>query len=307
MIEPVKGSAMRLQYRLLAAVLLAIGLAACRPAVPGPQSPTLFAPRQLATVILSPTPVRTLVVPPTPTIVPSATRTPVPPTSTPSPTPYVGVFLGDGSAPLILPTASLAALVEITLQPPTPLGGVPLPTYALPTMPGLSALPGGPCGAEVAAPFAAALSTRPEAVAVLGCPLGPAETIFMAYQPFEQGMMFWWSTGEIYALSLQPVSGVASPFWRVADQWQEGMPQDDPSMTVPAGLLQPIRGFGLAWRTNAQIRTALGWAVSNESGYTGTFQRFSGGAVFTAQDGGVYILAGDGAPGSGSRYTGPLY
>ncbi|NPV68377.1 MAG: hypothetical protein HPY64_14640 [Anaerolineae bacterium] len=298
---------MRLRDRMLAAVLLAVGLAACRPTAPGPLSETLIAPRQLATVIISPTPVRTLVVPPTPTPVPSATRTPVPPTLTPSPTPYVGVFLGDGSVPLILPTASLAALVEITLLPPTPLGGALPPTYAIPTMPGMAVAAGGPCSAEVAAPFAAAIAARPEVGAALGCPLGPPETIFMAHQPFEQGVMFWWSTGEIYALSLQPVSGVANPFWRVADQWQEGMPQDDPSMTVPAGLLQPIRGFGLAWRTNAQIRTALGWAVSNESGYTGMFQRFSGGAIFTAPENAVYILIGDGAPGSASRYFGPLY
>jgi len=299
---------MQLRHRLLAvAALLALGLAACDPAAPGPQSPTLLAPRQLATVIISPTPVRTLVVPPTPTPVPSATRTPVPPTLTPSPTPYVGVFLGDGSAPLILPTASLAALVEITLQPPTPLGGVPQPTYAIATMPGAAPVSSGPCGAGIGAALAAAIAASPEAGAALGCPLGPAETIFMAYQPFEQGMMFWWSTGEIQALSIQPVSGVSRPFWRVADQWQEGMPQDDPSMTVPAGLLQPIRGFGLAWRTNAQIRSALGWAVSGESGYTGTLQRFSGGAAFTAPDGGVYVLIGDGAPGSASRYLGPLY
>lgn len=65
------------------------------------------------------------------------------------------------------------------------------------------------------------------------------------------------------------------------DKWKEGMPDTDPSIVAPPGLLQPIRGFGLAWRTSDNptgrpLRGLLGWAVEEERGYTARLEYWPG-------------------------------
>ncbi|GAB4572676.1 MAG: hypothetical protein Kow0077_12750 [Anaerolineae bacterium] len=300
---------MRFSRWIFAALALGL-LAACGPAVPTTPPPLVVAPKQLATVMITPTPVHTLVVPPTATPAPSATRTPIPPTPTPSPTPYVGIFMGDGSAPLVLPTDPVV-VVEATLMRPTPLGGIPTSVFASATPPGWPAagigLPvgGGTCIGEIAAVFRAAYEGGTGVKDALGCPTSPPETLPMAEQPFENGRMFWNSTREIFALATVPFNGVPSPFWRIMDNWQEGMPPDDPSLTVPEGRLQPVRGFGLAWRTTDAVRSALGWALTPESGYTGTLQRFERGVMITTQSGSVFALINSGGITTG-QYIGPL-
>ena len=61
-------------------------------------------------------------------------------------------------------------------------------------------------------------------------------------------------------------------FVRYPDTWVEGQPESDPDITPPAGLQQPIRGFGKLWRENAQVRAGLGWALNAEAGFTGAWQ-----------------------------------
>ncbi len=311
--SPRPSAAARRNPRLLLIFALAAALfAACAPQpilLPG----QMEAPKLLATVVISPTPVGMLLVPPTATPVPSPTRTPLPPTPTASPTPYVGVFMGDGSAPLVLPTWPVA-VVEITLQPPTPLGGVEAPLLPTPTIAGVQ--PVANPGVSVALLSAGACTDVGAAFAPdynggglggqLGCAVGPEQSVAMAFQPFERGMMIWLSTGDIFALAGGMVNNTPSTFWRVPDQWREGMAPGDASMTVPPGVRQPIRGFGLAWRIHDDIRSALGWAMADEEGYTGIFQRFERGLMLTAPDGSAYVfIAADPALERG-QYIGPL-
>ncbi len=313
-LSPAPGSRLPGPPLLLGLAALVLLGAACGPATPVPPPESLLAPKQLATVVLSPTPVSTPVVPPTPTRAASPTATPAPPTATPSPTPYVGVFMGDGSAPIVLPTAPVMAVVEATLRPPTAVPGVEpgvFPTATLFLAAGggvpVAGASGGGCPLEVAPAFLAAYTGQAEVAPALGCPTGPPETYQMAQQSFEHGMMFWRVTREIWALTTQVVDGVSNRYWRVPDQWEEGQPPDDPSLAVPPGVRQPIRGFGLAWRVHGGIRNALGWAVSEESGYTGTWQSFERGAMFSAESGAVYALLPADGSGSTGRYLGPLY
>jgi hypothetical protein len=286
-------------------------LAACGPLRPTPPPPNDVAPKQLATVVITATSVQTRVVPLTaiPGVTATATRTPIPPTLAPSPTAYVGVFMGDGSAPLELPTQPIA-IVEATLLAPTPLGGI-IPTSIFPTAtpPGSFGLPvagGGTCISAIGPAFEGVYNGNAGVQNALGCAVSPAETVFMAEQAFERGTMLWLANREIYALSREVVSGASNTFWKMADLWQEGMPNDDPSMTVPEGLLQPVRGFGLAWRTNAQVRSAIGWAVSQEGGYTGTVQRFERGLLLTTQGGATYALVAGALSATDGQYIGPL-
>lgn len=50
-------------------------------------------------------------------------------------------------------------------------------------------------------------------------------------------------------------------FEKHADTFVEGEPESDPTIVPPAGLYQPIRGFGKLWWTNASVRDRLGWAT----------------------------------------------
>jgi hypothetical protein len=60
-------------------------------------------------------------------------------------------------------------------------------------------------------------------------------------------------------------------------------------------LIQPVRGFGLVWRSNQPIRDALGWATLSEAQYDGFWQDFERGAMFVGNNGliyGVYTAEG---------------
>lgn len=277
---------------LAMALSAVLGLSACSDEAPPPSGdPPLLVgfeamPKQLATVVFTDTP--------TPVIaggetVPIAmpTPTPGPPRPTPTMTPYVGIFLG----------------------PPTSEGGEPAPTlvpYAFGAVVAggggviasgaIGAGGTGGCGFSVAAQLAnvyqrdAALRER------LGCPVSSGALIApMAVQSFERGLMVWrGDTRQILALAHD------GRLWQVADTWNEGMPADDPAFAAPPGVLQPVRGFGLVWRSNSAIRDALGWGTQPEAPAEGFWQDFERGAM-VAVSGLVYALY----PAEG-RHSGPL-
>lgn len=90
------------------------------------------------------------------------------------------------------------------------------------------------------------------------CPIWTIRTRVVA-QRFERGLMLWTEVDRtVYVLP-------DGESWRAdSDNWHEGMPASDPALVPPAGLLQPVRGFGLAWRTWQGAREALGWATGEE-------------------------------------------
>ncbi|MBN1978782.1 MAG: hypothetical protein JW918_15400 [Anaerolineae bacterium] len=103
------------------------------------------------------------------------------------------------------------------------------------------------------------------------CPAGEASASWAAEQPFEHGRMIW----------LEDVGALAQvilvlyddgQFALYEDTWTEGQPESDPSFVPPAGLLQPVRGFGKLWRENASVRDKLGWAMAGEQGFDTVFQ-----------------------------------
>jgi hypothetical protein len=105
------------------------------------------------------------------------------------------------------------------------------------------------------------------------CPAGEASTSWAAEQPFEHGRMIW----------LEDVGGGAltrvffvlyddGQFTMAEDTWTEDQPESDPSFVPPAGLLQPIRGFGKLWRENEGVQEKLGWATAQEQGFDTVFQ-----------------------------------
>jgi hypothetical protein len=118
-----------------------------------------------------------------------------------------------------------------------------------------------------------------------------------AEQHFERGVMLWNRTEDrVYVLS----DDRPSRDWQsYTDEWDEGEPESDPNIVPPAGLYQPVRGFGLVWREQPGVRERLGWAVDTEAGYPTAIQgtsRFKYNDTYVkALDGGVWHLGPEGS------------
>jgi hypothetical protein len=108
-----------------------------------------------------------------------------------------------------------------------------------------------------------------------GCPSFPGTLEPMAAERFEHGVMIWESSNHQITVLF---GDQAVPKWEsLNDTWAQGQPETDPNLTPPAGLFQPVRGFGLIWRSNdpgsgQTVRARLGWATEAEAALTGAFQ-----------------------------------
>jgi hypothetical protein len=105
------------------------------------------------------------------------------------------------------------------------------------------------------------------------CPSGEADATWAAEQPFEHGRMIWLE--EVGSGALARVIFVLyedGQFALYEDTWTEGLPESDPSIVPPAGLYQPIRGFGKVWRETTGVWDKLGWATAPEQGFDTMFQ-----------------------------------
>lgn len=94
-----------------------------------------------------------------------------------------------------------------------------------------------------------------------------------AVQRFEGGQMIWFGPEDrIYVLY---DDGQSPQVDVVSDPWAEGMPESDPDIVPPAGLYQPVRGFGAVWRGEGGtwgVRERLGWALAPEAAITTAYQ-----------------------------------
>lgn len=99
------------------------------------------------------------------------------------------------------------------------------------------------------------------------CPTAADQTLHLVEQRFERGRMLYLN-GILYVLF-----NATSTILTHADTWTAAEPDSDPAITPPAGYYQPVRGFGKLWRTAAQLRDSLGWALAPEQGYAGRVQR----------------------------------
>ena len=106
------------------------------------------------------------------------------------------------------------------------------------------------------------------------CPQDAALISRGAEQAFEQGVMVWVEENDsIYVLFDD--SGFTTRWNRYTDEWNEGDPIDDPSIIPPAGFYQPVRGFGLVWREQPNVRDRLGWALAPEAEFETAVQHTS--------------------------------
>jgi serine/threonine protein kinase len=231
-----------------------------------------------------------------------------------------GVWLVVGGPSPAIPPTSTSAAPLAAVPPPSPLpsstsltatntpfelqvspfaasspeGSTASPTSTLPPTPSASPTPSPspipppptftpsptptPCPQPAGAIFADWLASNTSLAAQIGCPRGPVVQAAGAWEPFEGGQMLWRDDlRRIYVLH-------QAGSWRVYDDnWREGDLVWDADLVPPAGLYQPVRGFGLTWREEAGVRDALGWATAEESSFSATFQPFER-AVLIADD-----------------------
>lgn len=123
----------------------------------------------------------------------------------------------------------------------------------------------------------------------LGCP-HQIEPIggFWAEQPFQNGHMFWSEDAQFYLITIGNKSGTWYLFPEDDSIWKEGMPQLSCEVDVPAGLFQPVRGFGGIWCSHSDIREKIGWGTDIERGFKDGIdlvQGFENGIIFRDSDG----------------------
>lgn len=242
-----------------------------------------------ATDTITPSP--TLLVSDTPSVTPSATITDTPtPTATDTPLPSDTPF----------PTADnegLLALVQMAARA-TVLPSNLIPAAA-PTIPGATVLPVVPiCSTPPSGGFVAVYNSDPSLAAQIGCPLGVI-SFATASQTYQTGQMVWMA-GPPQAIYVLFGTG---RFQRYDDTYNSAVDPVSGGEIPPAGLIEPVRGFGKVWRTFGEVR-ALGWATSDEAGGQSTAQIFERGQmVFLPQRGMIFVLITDNGGLSGGWRT----
>ncbi|MFQ3566560.1 MAG: hypothetical protein SNJ59_06145 [Aggregatilineales bacterium] len=253
-----------MRFRLMLVLLALLFVAACQ----GPPPTVIY-------IVLSPTPDATQM---EATAVAAAALTAA---VTDEPT------VSESLTPTSTPTLTLTPPVLAATEPPT---ATPSPAEVI-------AEPQAP-DATPASPTAVLPSPTPTITPLpANFPTPVFAQIQVAEQLFEGGRMFWLQpTSEIWALI---VTAEGRGEWLIfQDTFVEGEPERDETLVVPAGFLQPERGFGKLWRENDELRGRLGWAVTPEFGYVSRYEYHAGGQV-DAQ--GVY------QPGPGHHVLFSLY
>ena len=206
---------------------------------------------------------------------------------------FVGSFAGEFWALTPTNATENGPATGMPIELPTPTattspeaeGGI-----ATPIPPPLPAEP--PDGAyRPAGPLASLWEASDQTQSDLGYALQEtAASIPAAYLSFERGMLIW--RGDNRSILVLFDDGA----WKVyPDTFEEGEPEFDAALSAPGGLQQPMRGFGKLWRTEAEVRERLGWALDEEQGYSGFIQQFERGFLLSSPVGArVFVEETDG-------------
>ena len=186
-------------------------------------------------------------------------------------------------------------------QPTLPIGTFePTPTRPGETTPEPNEGVGVECPQPPPLPFTPIWQNLDQVRLLLACPTSEVIQVTGVWQNFEFGWMFWReSDRQIFIASEKAIrqGRRSDSWWLVADTWADGEPDSDPGLEPPAGLLQPVRGFGKVWRGNGFVRDALGWATTGEQGTAILWQTYDNGWMMTGPDGvPVYVVSAPDGP-----------
>jgi hypothetical protein len=201
------------------------------------------------------------------------TRTPPSLINTATPTPYIGVFLGEEDFD------PLAAAGDIS-----PQEFLTLPTEAQPqTIPLI-------CGFEQDPQFGTEWQDFFNLHQEMACPIQEVSSFEGRVQFFENGVMYFNPfTNDVWAIA---PGEPGDP----GEYWSTGLVQEvSPSVIAPEGLRVPQGAFGAIWATIPQVREALGFAITEPQSNDLMTQRFVGGTLLLdVVAGQVFVLTVDG-------------
>ena len=208
------------------------------------------------------------------------------------------------SAILILSYGTVSALPADGAEPvesPTPASTpspAPVPIFT-PTVPLTTTLsPPEDCPTPPTGSFLAIWQSDPALQAALRCPTSyhprivpQAWEVKTSYQPFEHGLMIWADHQGWYGQPVIFVIFADGRYRRFEDAFDPATDPVSGGETPPAGLHEPVLGFGKVWREHPGVRNELGWAIAPEMPGTGYYQLFMGGnMVWSDQTGRTYVL-----------------
>jgi hypothetical protein len=99
--------------------------------------------------------------------------------------------------------------------------------------------------------------------------------VYAAWQPFEKGVMIWWSDlDQIWVLVNPSGSNTPGQALIYKDDWTNA----SYNYTAPSGRFAPVRGFGEIWHYmgGSQSYNQLGWALSPELGFDSAAREITG-------------------------------
>jgi len=186
------------------------------------------------------------------------------------------VFLGDNTGETYATRFVGFDAVKFVKQATT--GPTPVPT-----------LPPSGCSITPVLGFGRIWNTYGSVRTKLGCPTETEQNTWAGEELVEHGYMFWRQDASyIYVVYNDGT-------WQgYDDTWTSSEPEWDGFYVPPAGYYQPKRGFGKVWRDNLGVRTALGWATTEERGFHGSVQAFDGGLMLWSNAQGIFVLYSDG-------------
>ena len=248
-------------------IFLAIFLAACQTSTP--TTPTVTSPpvivKQLAT--LAPTSTLNAAEIQATQAAIEAMPTQLPPTTIPTETPYVGVFIGEAEVDLLNPPII-----------PSPLPVAQATPVTLET-----------CSDEITtdAVFGTNWTAEARLLGDLGCPIQVSFGFTGTIQVMENGVMYHRTdTGEVWAIAPGTLT-TNGEYWYVA----EAAPVVPQGIVPPPGMFLPEGVIGAVWLTTIEARGILGFAVTREQEASINLQRFEGGTLFLDVNAGqVFVL-----------------
>jgi uncharacterized protein YraI len=113
-----------------------------------------------------------------------------------------------------------------------------------------------------------------------------------AFQSYQHGFMIWLADSGTIWVYIDAIPGFQPPWMDVPQSYYAGFP--DATGSAPAGLVQPINGFGRVWanmtdNSSNKLKDRLGWATTSEVSYNATWQN-----LFRAMHTHTYISVADG-------------
>lgn len=177
-------------------------------------------------------------------------------------------------------SATASATPTATKEPPTAEPSATLEPTATPTTQ-------PPCPQQVDDRLLAAYNAV-GGRARLGCAKAGAVEEQWGYQEYEHGWMFWRGPKTaIYA-------GKADATYAIyPDEWNSSLPERACEHAAPSGLMQPKRGFGLAWCKHDDLRTAIGFAKGEEFPAQAVVQEFDNGFIAAQAGGSTRVFYSD--------------